>query len=32
MAYIIRGINRWEGALEAIHFLTANIGLAVVSA
>jgi hypothetical protein len=32
MTYIIRGINRWERALETIHFLTANIGLVEVSA
>jgi hypothetical protein len=31
-AYIIRGINRRERALETIHFLAANVGLAVVSA
>jgi hypothetical protein len=32
VAYIIGGINRRERALEAVHFLAANVGLAVVSA
>jgi hypothetical protein len=32
MAYIVRGIDRGERALETIHFLAANVGLAVVSA
>jgi hypothetical protein len=32
LSYIIRGINRREGALEAAHFLPANIGLVEVSA
>jgi hypothetical protein len=31
LSYIIRGINRREGALEAAHFLPANIGLVEVS-